>query len=130
MGIVNARAWLFRVARNAAADRLRRRRDTVEVTADIAGEEEEYDVVDRLAACLPRALSELGAADREAITMCDLEGMAQDAFARRAGLTLPGAKARVQRARRRLREHLSQACRVRLDDAGHVCDFVPRPPLA
>jgi hypothetical protein len=35
----------------------------------------------------------------------------------------------VQRARKRLREQLPQACQVRLDAAGQVSDFVPRPPL-
>ena len=74
-------------------------------------------------------LSELSPEDREAITLCDLEGLPQDEYARRRGLSLPGAKSRIQRARKRLREQLSQACQVRLDAAGQVSDFVPRPPL-
>ena len=45
------------------------------------------------------------------------------------GLSLPGAKSRVQRARQRLRERLASACQVRLDVEGQVCCFVPRPPL-
>jgi len=128
--IGNARAWLFEVARNALADRLRLTRDTIELPADLTKEVEEVAPVDSLVACLPRALSELSPEDREAITLCDLEGLPQDEFARRKGLSLPGAKSRVQRARRRLREQLSQACQVRLDAAGQVSDFVPRPPLA
>ena len=128
--IGNARAWLFEVARNALADRLRLTRDTIELPADLTKEVEEVAPVDSLVACLPRALSELSPEDRDAITLCDLEGLPQDEFARRKGLSLPGAKSRVQRARRRLREQLSQACQVRLDAAGQVSDFVPRPPLA
>jgi RNA polymerase sigma-70 factor (ECF subfamily) len=50
--------------------------------------------------CLPRVLSELSAEDREAITLCDLQGMAQAEFARTTGLSLSAAKSRVQRARR------------------------------
>ena len=61
-----------------------------------------------------------------AITRCDLEGMKQEDYARLKGLTLPGAKSRVQRARKRLREHLSDACQVKFDAAGNVCCFVPR----
>jgi RNA polymerase sigma-70 factor (ECF subfamily) len=128
--IGNARAWLFEVARNALADRLRQKRATIELPADLAGEVEEVAAVDSLVACLPRVLSELSPEDREAIVLCDLEGLPQDEYARRKGLSLPGAKSRIQRARRRLRERLSQACQVRLDAAGHVSDFVPRPPLA
>ena len=127
--IGNARAWLFEVARNALADRLRLKREMIELPADLANEADEVDVVDSLVACLPRVLSELRPEDRDAITLCDLQGVPQDEYARRKGLSLSGAKSRIQRARKRLREQLSQACQVRLDEAGQVSDFVPRPPL-
>jgi RNA polymerase sigma-70 factor (ECF subfamily) len=128
--IANARAWLFQVARNALADRMRLKRETIELPADLASEVEDVATVDSLVACLPRVLAELSPQDREAIVLCDLEGLPQDEYARRTGLTLPGAKSRIQRARRRLRERLTQGCQVRLDVAGQVSDFVPRPPLA
>jgi RNA polymerase sigma-70 factor, ECF subfamily len=127
--IGNARAWLFEVGRNALADRLRVKRDMIDLPADLASEADEVAPVDSLAACLPRVLSELSAEEREAITLCDLEGLPQAEFARRKGLTLPGAKSRIQRARKRLRDRLTQGCQVRLDAAGQVSDFVPRPPL-
>lgn len=127
--IGNARAWLFEVARNALADRLRLKRETIELPDDLAGETDEIATVDSLVACLPRVLSELSPEDREAITLCDLQGLPQADYARRKGLSLPGAKSRIQRARKRLRDQLAQACQVRLDAAGQVSDFVPRPPL-
>jgi len=68
--------------------------------------------------------------DREAITLCDLERLPQEEYARRKGLSLPGAKSRVQRARRRLRVQLTLSCQVSLDTSGQVSDFVPRPPVA
>ena len=77
----------------------------------------------------PRVLAELSTEDREAIVLCDLGDMTQARFAELKGLSLPGAKSRVQRARRHLRERMSQACQVRFDEAGRVCCFVPRPPL-
>ena len=128
--IANARAWLFEVARNALADRLRLSKDMVELPPDLAAPATEVRPVDSLAACLPRVLRELAPDDREAITLCDLGGMTQEAFARQKGLTLPGAKSRVQRAPRRLRERLGRACRVSLEPGGQVSDFVPRPPVA
>jgi RNA polymerase sigma-70 factor (ECF subfamily) len=85
---------------------------------------------DSLAACLPRVLSELSPEDREAITLCDLEGLPLGDYAHRKELSLSGAKSRVQRARKRLREQLAQVCQVRLDAAGRLSNFMPRPPIA
>jgi RNA polymerase sigma-70 factor (ECF subfamily) len=105
---------------------LRLKKEQVELPDDLAAEHHETAAVESLAACLPRALSELSEDDREAITRCDLEGMTQEDYAHLKGLTLPGAKSRVQRARKRLREHLTGACQVKFDTAGKVCCFVPR----
>lgn len=124
--IRNARAWLFEVARNALADRLRTRRDLVELPEDLIREPEELSAVDGLADCLPRALAALSAEDREAITFCDLEGRTQAELAQIKGLSLTGAKSRVQRARKRLRAQLTSACQVHFDETGRVCCFVPR----
>lgn len=129
-GVQNPRAWLFQVARNLMVDRLRLSKDQVPLPEDLQAEEELPPApVDQLSQCLPRVLSELAPEDREAIVLCDIEGLTQQAYAERLGLTLPGAKSRVQRARQRLRAHLVEACRVHFDEAGQVCCFVPRPPL-
>ena len=127
--IENARAWLFEVSSNTLADHLRRARDTVELPADLSREDEVLPPVDGLSACLPRVLSELSPEDRDAITCCDIEGMSQAEYAERLGISLPGAKSRVQRARLRLKAQLASACQVRFDEAGKVCCFKPRPPL-
>ncbi|MDO8177415.1 MAG: sigma-70 family RNA polymerase sigma factor [Undibacterium sp.] len=124
--VQNARAWLFEVARNALADRLRVARETVELPDDLSATMVDIDAVDTLTTCLPRVLSELSAEDREAITLCDLQGMPQATFALSKGLSLSAAKSRVQRARQRLRERMLEGCQVQLDHAGRVSDFVPR----
>lgn len=127
--IDNPRAWLFQVARNMLIDRLRLSREQVSLPDDLCAETEPpVDTVDALTQCLPRVLSELSAEDREAVTLCDLNGITQQEFADRAGISLPAAKSRVQRARRRLQEHMVQACQVKFDEQGKVCCFVPRPP--
>jgi len=123
--ISNARAWLFEVARNALADRLRMKREQIELPEDLVAEHDEPAAVETLAACLPRALAKLPEEDREAITRCDLEGMSQQDYAHLKNLSLPGAKSRVQRARKRLRDELMSACGIRFDEAGKVCCFVP-----
>lgn len=125
--VQNARAWLFEVARNTLADQLRVARHTVELPDDLSAPSDEADTVDTLTACLPRVLSELSADDREAITLCDLQGMSQADFAAARGLNLSAAKSHIQRARLRLKQRMTQVCQVQLDDTGHVTDFAPRP---
>jgi len=126
----NPRAWLFHVARNLLVDRLRLTKEQVPLPDDLTIESvPEFEPVDRLSQCLPRVLTELSPDDREAILLCDMQGMTQKDFAHQQGLSLPAAKSRVQRARQRLRSQLAEACQVKFDDKGKVCCFVPRPPL-
>jgi RNA polymerase sigma-70 factor, ECF subfamily len=126
----NPRAWLFQVARNALVDRARTTHaheplpdDLLESTSWLAGP---MAPIDALADCLSRVLLELPAEDAAILRACDLEGRTQAAFAEAIGLNLPAAKSRLQRARKRLRERLVQACQVRFDDRGSVCCHLPR----
>ncbi len=128
--VERARAWLFTTARNALVDHWRTRKAQVPVPESLAQPEpdEPPQPVVQLTACLPRALGELDPLDADILRCCDLEGMTQGAYAEAHGLSVPGAKSRLQRARRRLADHLRAACQVRFDEAGNVCCFVPRPP--
>lgn len=127
--VENPRAWLFQVARNALTDRMRSAREHIPVPEALRTPEPETSrPIDTLSQCLPRALAELCEADRLAITLCDIDGQTQQVLAERLGISLPGAKSRLQRARVRLRQHLLTACQVRFDEAGQVCCFTPRPP--
>ena len=126
----NPRAWLFHVARNLLVDRLRLTKEQVPLPDDLSAESgTEFVPVDLLSHCLPRVLTELSPEDREAVLLCDMQGMTQKDFAKHLGISLPAAKSRVQRARQRLRAQLAEACQVSFDDEGNVCCFVPRPPL-
>jgi len=124
--VQNARAWLFEVARNTLSDHLRVARNMVELPDDLVAPADEMDTVDSLTACLPRVLGELSLEDREAIMLCDLQGLAQADYARLKDLSLSAAKSRIQRARKRLRDRMTLACQVQIDAAGRVSDFVPR----
>lgn len=127
-GIDNPRAWLYTTARNLLVDRLRLTKEQVPLPDDLAAEmEEDPPPVDGLSQCLPRVLNELSAQDREAITLCDIEGVTQQDYARHIGLSLPAAKSRIQRARVRLKAHMTKVCQVSFDDTGKVESFVPRP---
>jgi len=128
--VENPRAWLFQVARNALVDRLRVSHDHVPLPDDLVAEQEESLLpVDHLSQCIPRVLSELAETDRQAIVYCDIDGKSQQELADLLGITLSGAKSRLQRARLRLKAQMETVCQVRFDESGSVCCFTPRPPL-
>lgn len=128
--IENPRAWLFQVARNALTDKLRLSREQLELPENLpAPEADTPPVVEDLTQCLPRVLSELAESDRLALQLCDIEGHSQQYLADQLGISLSGAKSRVQRARQRLKQRMEVACQVRYDELGNVENFSPRPPL-
>jgi RNA polymerase sigma-70 factor (ECF subfamily) len=63
---------------------------------------------------------------REAIVLTELEGLTQQQLAERAGLSLSGAKSRVQRGRAMLKAELEACCRFEFDQRGRVMDCEPR----
>lgn len=125
-GLDNPRAWLFQVARNALVDRLRASRDD-EALADheerlAAPEADVMAPVDALSECLARVLAELSLGDADVLRRCDIDGCTQRAYAELHDLSLPAVKSRLQRARQRLRQRMSEVCRVRFDPQdGRVC---------
>ncbi|RAU18098.1 RNA polymerase subunit sigma-70 [Nitrincola tibetensis] len=124
--IENPKAWLFRVAKNVLIDRHRRLKHWVDLDLEHPQPEAELASIDELDSCLRRNVRELRPSDREILEACDLKGVAQADYAQEKGLTLPATKARLRRARQRLRLALINNCQVRFDEGGNVCCHVPR----
>ena len=130
-------AWVYRTARNVIADHYRAgaRREIpfgdagdVAERADVpapASSDDEQGAVRELAGCLAPMLAQLPARHREAVTWTEVDGLTQAEAARRAGVSLPGMKSRVQRGRRQLRTLLEACCRVELDRRGGPVAIAP-----
>ena len=116
------RAWLFRVARNALVDAARLQRPSVALADELpAPAADERAPVDALDACIARNLPWLADEDRDIVQRCDLDGQTVRAYAEARGLSLAAAKARLLRARKRLRDLLVARCGVHFDADGSVC---------
>jgi RNA polymerase sigma-70 factor (ECF subfamily) len=63
---------------------------------------------------------------RQALTLTELEGRTQRELADALGLSLSGAKSRVQRGREQLKELILACCHVEVDRRGGVVDYEPR----
>ena len=117
--------WLFQVARRAIADHFRSR-TAIGAAVDRAEEPPAEDVGAEIASWLTPMMEGLDPADREALRLVDLEGLGQKELAARLGLSVTGAKSRVQRARNRLKEILLDCCAIELDRRGQALSYTPR----
>ena len=122
-------AWVFTVARNGITDFYRARGvrehadiDSFEPVTD-AGADERQDAIRELTPCLTRMVERLPEPYREAMKLADFEGLSQQEVADRAGISLSGAKSRVQRGRQMLREMILDCCKVERDARGNVMDY-------
>jgi RNA polymerase sigma-70 factor (ECF subfamily) len=124
-------AWLYQVTRRAVIDHYRRRGATPEASElpdDLADESEPVPVLSELAECLQPMIERLPESYRQAVIMSELQGLKQKDVAAALGVSLSGAKSRVQRARARLKEMLLACCHVEFDRQGRPLDYAPREP--
>jgi len=127
-------AWLYRVARNVVIDHYRSRRPEWPLdSTDQAGSGSVGDpfaddavVVRReLAQCLRSLVQQLPEPYRSAVVAVDLGGTSQVELARASGISVSGAKSRVQRGRRQLHRLVAGCCPVQTSPAGSVIDYQP-----
>ena len=61
----------------------------------------------------------------EAVLMVDFSSLTFDEAARQLGLSVSGAKSRVQRARKMMKDSLLRCCHFVFDRFGTIIDFYP-----
>jgi RNA polymerase sigma factor (sigma-70 family) len=111
-----ARAWFYRVLRNASADSFRRhaRRDrtltAAEVEAAIAPREPIADERTVGCRCVGEAVESLKPEYVEALTRVEIDGVAIKDFAAETGISANNAAVRVHRARKALAREVSDSC--------------------
>ena len=81
---------------------------------------------DELAACLRPLIDRLPDGQREALMLTEFEGLTQAEAARRLGISVSGAKSRVQRGRAQLKTLLLDCCHVELDRRGGITEYRAR----
>ena len=119
------RPWLYRIARNAIIDAYRSAKPAEPLPEELPAAEAAGDESPEqgLARCLLPLLEGLPPLYRHAVALSELEGLTQREVASRLGLSLSGAKSRVQRGRKLLGETLLDCCRIELDRRGAVVEF-------
>jgi len=122
-------SWLFQITRHAIVDHYRRHAaatSPVELRFEPTEAPTPPDVAAEVASWLAPMVDLMDEEDREALRLTDLEGLSQKELAARLGLSLTGAKSRVQRARRRLRDLLTECCEIERDRRGNTIAYTPK----
>jgi RNA polymerase sigma-70 factor (ECF subfamily) len=113
-----ARLWLNRTVRNLCIDRLRKRKVRSELSdgeerlsheADDGPGPQQLAESSELGRLIQRALSAMSAEDQAVVVMREVQGLAYDEIAEALGVPLGTLKARLHRARERLRAKLNRA---------------------
>lgn len=114
-------AWLYQMTRFAIIDYRRALRPSDELPDDLVATENEDEAVQQIADhCVMPLIARLPESYREPLVLSEIDGLTQQEVATRLGLSLSGAKSRVQRARTKLRDSVIDCCRVELDHRGMI----------
>ena len=118
-------SWIYQIVRNAIIDYYRRQNEKSTPVEIVEVPEEEGDSEARLAIakCLLPMANQLSSYYRDAFIAYEIEGLSQKKIAMRYGLSISGAKSRIQRARQQLRVIFLKCCDVKKDQHGRVIDF-------
>ena len=121
-------SWIFQITRNEIADHYRTRFSSHEAAKASEPVEmpSEEDVMEKFSAGVREMIDQLPDQYRDALLLTEFEGLSQQELADRLGLSLSGAKSRVQRARQLLKDLLMQCCHIEFDRYGTILDYHPR----
>ena len=123
-------SYIYTLTRNAIIDYYRSTRPTTSLDVpevlQLPEDLPDEDVVSELFPSVRAMVMSLPAQDRQALILTEYQGLTQKELAERLGLSVSGAKSRVQRARNKLKQQLLDCCHFELDRRGHVIDYQPR----
>lgn len=124
-------AWVYQIARNVVRDHHRKAANSTATLADADPADDGDDHLTQLhcrgAGWLDEMIRSLPDGYRQAVQMAEIEGHSQQEVADRLGLSLSGAKSRVQRGRTMLKAALEQCCDFEFDGRGNLMDYDPKP---
>lgn len=116
-------SWIYQIARNAIIDHYRLRRTSPLPQMDLRAAVVPDDPGAAETLSLRDMVETLPDPYRQALILTEYEGLTQAELAARLGISLSGAKSRVQRARAKIKDALLTCCHFELDRYGHVIDY-------
>ena len=125
--------WLSRIARNVVADHFRSASvlgsavaELPEQAAPAEANHSDENHNQELGHCLSGMAQSLPERYQRAFDLVEIQGYKQHEAAAELDLSISGAKSRVQRARKMLKESLLACCRIEFDRRGNAIDYQQR----
>lgn len=123
-------SWIYRITRNAIIDYYRSRKPMDELPDQDRISEPEKEptlkIREEVSHCFSPLIQNLPDSYRRAVNLSELEGLPQKEIAKREGISLSGAKSRVQRGRVLLKEQLLACCDFERDHQGSVINYTSK----
>jgi len=118
-------SWIYQITRNAIIDYYRARKITEELPESLSNKELDNKEKTRkeISNWILPMIKSLPDIYQQALKLSEIEGLPQKEVARKLGLSLPGAKARIQRGRALLKKELVDCCSYKFDRKGNVIDY-------
>ena len=121
-------SWIYQIVRHAVIDHYRARKAFEELPQSLAAPEldEEERARREITTCLTPMVEALPPPYRDALRLSEIVGLKQKQVAEELGLSLSGAKSRVQRGRAMVKDLLTDCCRFERDHRGTMVSYEPR----
>lgn len=121
------KSWLYKITNNTIIDYYRKRKDSALLIDGVEGvpgnEEENANMNDEMLTCLRLFLYELPDKYKEPLEMYEFKGMKHREISKKLNISLSGSKTRIQRAREKLREVLTECCEIEFDTYGNIVEY-------
>jgi RNA polymerase sigma-70 factor, ECF subfamily len=118
--------WIYQITRHAITDHFRKNSKVIEFNNLDVSSGDHY-LNDCVANCLQVLMKTLPEKYRVALELTDLENLPQFELAERLNISYPGARSRVQRARKMLKDKIEAMYLITTDSYGNItaCDNHP-----
>jgi RNA polymerase sigma-70 factor, ECF subfamily len=116
-------SYIIKMAQNAVIDFYRTQKKATQAlkgNENYISNEEHLSDVQLADCCLLTFIKNLPPAYSEALILTDLEGLSQKELAEKLNISYTGAKSRVQRARKMLKEAILDCCPYQFDKYGNI----------
>jgi RNA polymerase sigma-70 factor, ECF subfamily len=116
-------SWIYQIARNSINDYFRKKKITAPIDSNFPDVSVSDKIMERMQTAVKNMIDCMPSEYRDVLLATEYEGLTQKELAQKWGISIPGAKSRVQRARKKLKNMLFDCCHFEFDKFGTVIDY-------